>query len=114
MAHYAFIDENNIVTEVITGRNETETEDGVFWEVFYGELRGQKCLRTSYHGNIRKQFAGIGYTYDHEADVFISPQPYPSWTLDANYDWIAPVPYPNDGHYYIWNESTQSWELVGP
>jgi hypothetical protein len=112
MAHYAFIDENNVVTEVINGRNETETQDGIFWENYYGNLRGQRCLRTSYHGNIRKQYAGIGDTYNESADVFITPQPYPSWALDSNYDWQPPVPYPTDGGYYIWNEELNEWVLV--
>lgn len=113
MAHYALLDENNIVTAVITGRDETETENGVYWELYYGKQFGQKCLRTSYHGNIRKQYAGIGYTYDFEAGVFISPQPFPSWILDENYDWIAPVPYPQDGQTYVWDETTQTWVLPG-
>jgi hypothetical protein len=76
MAHYAFLDENNIVTEVITGRNETEVVDGISdWEKAYGEYRGQKCVRTSYNGNIRYNFAGIGYTYDSIDDAFIAPMP---------------------------------------
>jgi hypothetical protein len=74
MAHYAFLDDNNIVTEVITGRNETETVDGISdWEAYYGKLRGQKCVRTSYNGKIRGVYAGIGYTYDPVADVFVAP-----------------------------------------
>lgn len=76
MAHYAFLDENNIVTEVIVGRNEWETVDGISdWEEYYGKLRGQKCVRTSYNGNIRKNYAGIGYKYDESLDVFIGPKP---------------------------------------
>ena len=109
MAHYAFLDENNIVTEVITGRNEWEVVDGVSdWEQWYGEFRGQKCVRTSYNGNIRKQYAGIGYSYDEVADVFVAPQPYPSWVLDANHDWQAPSPRPTEGIWY-WDEPTLSW-----
>ncbi len=93
MAHYAFLDENNIVTEVITGRNEDEVVDGITdWEEAYGQIRGQVCKRTSYNNNIRKQYAGIGYSYDPVADVFIAPQPYPSWSLDENYDWQPPTP----------------------
>lgn len=111
MAHYAFLDENNIVTEVITGRNEWEVVDGISdWEKHYGEFRNQRCVRTSYNGNIRKQYAGIGYRYDEDADVFVALQPFPSWSLDTNFDWQPPVPKP-DG-YYIWNEETQSWEKV--
>lgn len=109
MAHYAFLDENNVVTEVITGRNEWEVVDGISdWEEWYGNFRGQKCVRTSYNGNIRKQFAGIGYTYDEAADVFVAPQPFPSWTLDENHDWQPPTPMPVDGRWY-WNEDTLEW-----
>ena len=75
MAHYAFLDENNIVTEVITGKDETELIDGLDPETWYGNYRGQKCLRTSYNNNIRYNYAGIGYTYDVDADAFIAPRP---------------------------------------
>lgn len=110
MAHYAFLDENNIVTEVIVGRNEDETVDGVSdWETYYGNIRGQVCKRTSYNGNIRKQYAGIGFTYDSSADVFIAPKPFASWSLDSNYDWQAPITYPADGKDYSWDEANQVW-----
>jgi hypothetical protein len=113
MAHYAFLDENNIVTEVIVGRNEDETVDGVSdWETYYGQLRNQVCKRTSYNSNIRKQYAGVGYTYDETDDVFITPQPYPTWVLDENHDWQAPVPYPNDGESYVWDEDIEDWVLA--
>ena len=113
MAHYAFLDENNIVTEVIVGRYEDETVDGVSdWETYYSNIRGQVCKRTSYNGNIRKQYAGVGYTYDETDDVFITPQPYPSWVLDENHDWQAPVPYPNDGESYVWDEDIEDWVLA--
>jgi hypothetical protein len=76
MAHYAFLDENNIVTEVITGRNEDEVVDGITdWEQAYSEIRGQVCKRTSYNGNIRYNYAGVGYTYDPVDDAFIAPVP---------------------------------------
>jgi hypothetical protein len=76
MAHYAFLDEDNIVTEVIVGRDEFEEVDGITdWEKAYAEVRGQKCVRTSYNGNIRYNYAGIGYTYDEDADAFIAPRP---------------------------------------
>jgi hypothetical protein len=75
MAHYAFLDENNIVTEVIVGRHEYEVVDGISdWEVHYAEFRGQVCKRTSYNGNYRKNYAGIGFTYDAERDAFIAPK----------------------------------------
>ena len=110
MAHYAFLDENNIVTEVIVGRNEDETVDGVSdWETYYGNYRGQRCLRTSYNSNIRKQFAGVGYIYDEEGDVFIAPQPYESWVLDENHDWQAPVPYPDNEGMFVWDEAIEDW-----
>ena len=108
MAHYAFLDENNIVTEVITGKDETDTTHD--WEQFYGEFRGQVCKRTSYHGNIRKNYAGIGYTYDEQRDAFIPPKPFPSWILvEETCNWTAPVLYPADGKMHGWNEETQSW-----
>jgi hypothetical protein len=76
MAHYAFLDDNNIVTEVITGRDEWEVVDGITdWEQAYGEIRGQVCKRTSYNGNIRYNYAGIGYKYDEVYDAFIAPEP---------------------------------------
>ena len=114
MAHYAFLDENNVVTEVITGIDETELIEGLDTETWYGNFRGQVCKRTSYNHNIRKQYAGIGYTYDPVADVFVAPQPYPSWSLDANHDWQPPTPRPEEG-FWSWNEETLSWdELVLP
>ena len=75
MAHYAFIDKNNIVTEVIVGIDETQLIEGKSPENWYGEFRGQKCVRTSYNGNIRYNYAGIGFTYDSENDAFIAPKP---------------------------------------
>lgn len=74
MAHYAFLNENNIVTEIITGKDENELLDGLTPEEWYGEFRGQRCLRTSYNGNIRKNYAGIGYSYNEELDAFITPK----------------------------------------
>ena len=109
MAHYAFLDNSNIVTEVITGIDETELIDGLTPEVWYGNFRGQVCKRTSYNHNIRKQYAGIGYTYDATADVFIAPKPFASWSLDENYDWQAPIDYPADGKLYSWDEANQVW-----
>ena len=112
MAHYAFLDENNIVTEVIVGIDETELIEGLDTETWYGNFRGQVCKRTSYNNNIRKQYAGIGYTYDSTADVFIAPQPYSSWLLDDNFDWQPPTPKPTEGSWN-WNEETLSWIEVG-
>jgi hypothetical protein len=116
MAHYAFLDENNVVTEVITGIDETELIEGLTPEVWYGNFYGQRCVRTSYNNNIRKNYAGIDYTYDEERDVFIPAKPFASWLLNEDtYQWEAPVPYPSDvpeGTWYTWNEDNQSWEEV--
>ena len=109
MAHYAFLDENNIVTEVIVGIDETELIEGLDTETWYGNFRGQTCKRTSYNNRIRKQYAGIGYKYDADADVFISSKPYPSWSLDENFDWQAPTPQPNQGKWY-WDEENLAWQ----
>ena len=110
MAHYAFLDESNIVTEVITGIDETELIEGLDPETWYGNFRSQTCKRTSYNNNIRKQYAGIGYTYNAEEDVFISPQPFASWSLDENFDWQAPTPMPvEEGKMFTWDEDTLSW-----
>jgi hypothetical protein len=87
MAHYAFLDENNVVTEVITGIDETELIDGVDPETWYGNFRGQVCKRTSYNGNYRKNFAAIGYTYDEEKDAFIAPMP--TWP-EGSIWWLNP------------------------
>lgn len=111
MAHYAFLDSNNIVTEVIVGKN--EGDEGVDWEQWYGEFRGQVCKRTSYNGNIRKNYAGIGYKYDAQRDAFIPPQPFPSWTLnEGTCVWDAPTPMPIDGHRYKWDEETKLWIIL--
>jgi hypothetical protein len=91
MAHYAFIDENNIVTEVIVGRHEWEVVDGISdWEKWYGDFRGQRCLRTSYNGNYRGPFAGVGSFYDEEKDIFIPPKPADGWVLGPDYLWYLP------------------------
>jgi hypothetical protein len=91
MAHYAFLDNNNIVTEVITGIHETETIEGLDTETWYGNFRGQVCKRTSYNGKIRKNYAGIGYTYDADRDAFIAPKPDNATGFDeASCTWIVP------------------------
>jgi hypothetical protein len=111
MAHYAFLDENNIVTEVIVGIDENELIEGLHPEIWYGNFRNQTCKRTSYNNRIRKQYAGIGYTYDANADVFIAPQPFLSWSLDENFDWQAPTPAPIEGKWY-WDEENQQWQSL--
>jgi len=120
MAHYAFIDSNNFVVKVIVGVDETVTQidtDGTpvggsteAWEQFYENQEwhsGLRCKRTSYNSSIRKRYAGIGFTYNHDADVFITPQPYGSWTLDENHDWQPPTPKPEGN--YVWFEPNQVW-----
>jgi hypothetical protein len=108
MAHYAFLDENNIVTEVIVGTDETELIEGKDPETWYGEFRGQTCKRTSYNGNIRKNYAGIGFTYDAAIDAFVPPKPFDSWVLDeATAQWQAPVSMPEGN--YRWDEESVSW-----
>lgn len=108
MAHYAFLNENDVVISVITGIDENETIEGLDPETWYGNFRNQKCKRTSYNHKIRKQYAGIGYKYDADADVFIAPQPYASWSLDENFDWQPPTPKPEGGRWY-WDEESVSW-----
>jgi hypothetical protein len=124
MAHYAFLDENNIVTEVITGIDETELIEGLDPETWYGNFRGQTCKRTSYNTfagesktngtPFRKNYAGIGFIYDEERDAFYIPQPYPSWTLnEETCIWEAPVEMPGLGYAVKWDEPTLSWIEVG-
>ena len=113
MAHYAFLDQNNIVTEVIVGIDETELIEDLDPETWYGNFRGQVCKRTSYNGNIRKNYAAIGYTYDNQRDAFIAQKPFNSWILDEETcRWNAPEPYPTDGFSYHWNEENLDWELT--
>ena len=119
MAHFAELDENNIVTRVIVVHNnellDGETESEAKGVEFCSKLCGHtNWVQTSYNNNMRKQFAGVGYTYDSDSDVFVAPQPYPSWSLDDNSDWQAPTPMPEDDNEYSWNEDTQSWDLVEP
>lgn len=120
MAHYAFLDENNVVTEVIVGNPEGGLID---WESHYGAFRGQLCKRTSFntHGGVhtlggtplRKNYAGIGYTYDRQRDAFIPPKPFASWVLNEDTClWDAPVAMPTDGGMYQWDEDTTSWVAV--
>ena len=125
MAHYAFLNDSNIVTEVIVGIDEDAKDDlpSEFdsWEEFYADFRGQTCKRTSYNtiGNehndsgtaFRGNYAGIGYTYDEDEDVFIPPQPYPSWILnEANCRYDPPIEKPECS--YVWNELHRKWEEV--
>ena len=121
MAHYAFLNMQNIVTEVIVGKDETDGPTN--WEIHYGNFREQVCKRTSYntsggvHKNggvpFRKNYAGIGYSYDETRDAFIPPKPFDSWILnETSCLWEAPVAYPEDGQRYNWNEELGTWDLV--
>jgi len=117
MAHFAKIDENNVVQQVIVVANK-DTSDANGNEVesigvaFCQNLLGGNWKQTSYNGNIRKNYAGIGYTYDAALDAFVAPQPYASWVLDEDAKWQAPVPMPDDGKMYSWDEATLSWVEV--
>lgn len=105
MASWAQIDDNNIVTQVLVC---DDGEDGYKWLT---ETLGGKWIQTSYSGAIRKNFAGIGYTYDETLDAFIPIKPFDSWVLDeSTCQWVAPSPYPEDGSEYFWNETTTQWE----
>jgi hypothetical protein len=121
MAHYAFLDSNNIVREVITGKEETDTSEN--WETHYGQIRNLTCKRTSYntrggqHTNggtpFRKNYAGVGYKYDSAKDAFIPPQPYGNWTLNnTTCLWEPPIGYPADGNDYDWSEDNNQWVQI--
>ncbi len=123
MAHFAELDENNVVKRVIVVDNkDTSDANGNELEsigvAFCQKLLGGNWKQTSYNGNIRKNYAGIGYTYRADIDAFVAPQPYPSWVLDVNAQWQAPVPMPQDAgtgeppKMYTWDEGTQSWVVV--
>ena len=118
MAHFAELDSNNKVLRVIVVDN-TDTadvngqEDESIGIAFCRKLFGGTWRQTSYNGNLRKNYAAIGYVYDPVRDAFYAQQPYPSWILDeATCRWISPVPYPQDDQIYQWNESTISWDLI--
>lgn len=125
MAHYAFLDSNNIVTEVIVGSDETSAD----WETVYGQYRGQVCKRTSYntYGGqhtrggtpFRKNYAGIGFSYDAQKDAFIPPKPFTTWVLDETTClWNSPFPKPDDAiinggtKRYEWDEATNNWKQI--
>ena len=107
MAHYAFITDG-IVTEVIVGIDETETIEGLDPETWYGNFRGQVCKRTSYNSRIRGIYASIGYTYNADEDIFVTPKPYPSWIRLGSF-WKAPKPRP-EGINWVWDEENLEWQ----
>ena len=130
MAHYVILDKNNTVIDGHVGRDETDivldtNGNPIDWEIYYGAKRTSYNTRGGIHFQngepspdqtkaFRKNYAGIGYTYDEVRDAFIPPQPYPSWILhEASCLWEAPLPYPNDGKVYGWNEDTQNWDVIG-
>jgi hypothetical protein len=123
MAHYAYLDENNIVTQVIVGRNEDDIvldENGnpYDWEVYYGAKKTSYNTINGVHLNggtpFRKNYAGIGFTYDESRDAFIPPKLYESWILnEEKCIWEAPIPYPNEeGKIFVWNEELLNWESI--
>ena len=123
MAHFARIDENNVVQQVIVVANKdtADADDNELESIgvaFCQKLLGGNWKQTSYNGNFRKHYAGIGYTYDADLDAFIPPKPFPSWTLDDNCNWQAPVPMPADAgtgeppKMYLWDEAAGDWVLV--
>lgn len=107
MSHWAELDNDNKVIRVLVGdNNDPNGDEGYQWLI---DNLGGTWIQTSYNNNFRKQYAGIGYTYDAANDVFILPKPYPSWSLDNNFDWKAPVQMPNDDQLYMWSEANQMW-----
>jgi hypothetical protein len=115
MAHFAQLDENNVVLQVIVVNNSdcfngNGIESEAVGVAFCQSLLGGNWKQTSYNGNIRKNYAGVGYTYDEQRDAFIPPQPYASWTLDEKTClWNPPIPMPTDDKRYTWHEATTSW-----
>jgi len=119
MSHFAQLDANNVVTQVVVIDNrDTADASGVEKEhigaAFCERLFGGTWKQTSYNGNIRKNYAGIGYTYRADIDAFVAPKPFPSWILNANAQWEAPVAMPTDGQMYSWDEATTSWKVNEP
>jgi hypothetical protein len=117
MAHFAEIDTNNTVKQVIVVANAELLDNGTESEAkgiaFCQSIFGGTWVQTSFNGSIRKNFAGVGYTYNKDKDAFIAPRPYNSWTLDeATCRWQAPTPMPTDGKFYYWSEDDLSWREI--
>ena len=117
MAHFAQLDSNNVVIQVIVVDNKDTadaygTEKEHIGAAFCERVLGGTWKQTSYNGNKRKNYAGIGYTYREDIDAFVPPQPYASWVLNANAQWEAPTPMPTDGQMYSWDEATTSWKKL--
>ena len=117
MAHFAEINDNNKVTRVIVINNnvlldneqESEIKGIDFCESLYGH---RNWVQTSYNNNFRYNYAGIGYTWDSENNAFYEPQPFPSWSLNENFIWVAPIPMPEDDNIYAWDEENQEWKII--
>tara|TARA_B100000085_G_C18433069_1_gene467605 strand:- start:425 stop:796 length:372 start_codon:yes stop_codon:yes gene_type:complete len=121
MAHYAILNMSNVVTKVITGRDEGDTDTN--WELFYQDMFKQVCKRTSYNTKsgkhllggtpFRKNYAAVGYTYDQQRDAFIPPKPYDSWALNEDTcNWEAPIQRPNNDKINLWNENDKTWTQI--
>lgn len=110
MAHFARIDENNLVINVLVVPDDQEHRGQEFLADDLG--LGGTWIQTSYNHRIRKQYAGIGYTYDPLADVFVKPKTFPSWILNAEHDWVPPIPMPDDGGQYVWDEEVVGWAVA--
>jgi hypothetical protein len=120
MAHFAKIDENNIVTQVVVVDNKDTSDASGVEKEHIGAAHLEKILggtwkQTSYNGNLRKNYAGIGYSFDAQRNAFISPKPFNSWVLvEETCQWTAPVAMPTDGKMYVWNEDNLGWEEIQP
>lgn len=118
MAHFAEIDENNVVLRVVVVDNKDTSDANGIEKEHIGAAHLEKMLggtwkQTSYNSTFRKNYAGMGYTYDQERDAFIAPKPYPSWVLAENTcHWESPVPIPNDGQMYVWDEDNMQWSVI--
>lgn len=110
MAHFAKLDESNNVTEVVVVNNSDAPDEAAGVAFLTALFGGGQWVQTSYNATIRKQYAGIGYSYDLVADVFIAPRPFPSWALDANHDWQPPTPRPEG--MVMWDDATLAWVVV--
>jgi len=116
MAHYAYLNQNNIVVTVTVGKDETELINGLDTETYYALNTPYKVKRTSYNAasnGFRKNYAGIGYSWDEGRDAFYAPKPFASWVLDeATCQWVSPTPMPTDGKMYEWNEELLQWKEI--
>jgi hypothetical protein len=113
MAHYAYLDENNIVVAVTVGKDETELINGLDTETYYAQGTPYTVKRTSYNGNIRKNYAGVGHYFDEARDAFIAPKPFDSWVLnEETCQWQAPTPIPTEGGPYHWVEADLNWQVI--